>query len=319
MAWAAPEYAWLVLLGIPAVFLLRRAATRRRHDLRRLSGAHPPAPSPLAYLLPTAAFLLLVVALCRPQWGQVTLPQQSQGLDLLIALDVSRSMLADDLPPTRLAAAKRAVSGLLGQLRGDRIGLIAFAGSAFMVCPPTRDTDTFAAVLDETGGGSIPLGGTALDSALIEARRAFAATPGRGKFLIVISDGEDHGGDVAASAKALRGLGVTAYGVAVGTSAGGLIPLPGGEFLKNRQGGLVRSRLRTAPLQLLAQATGGRWFDLARDPQALDRLYRTELAARERRELSATRQQLAERFQLPLALALALLLIETFLGGRREP
>ena len=319
MTWAAPEYAWLVLLGIPAAFLLRRAIVRRRQGLRQLTGrdVNPPARSLLALLLPAAAFLLVIAALCRPQWGQVTLPQQSRGLDILIALDVSRSMLADDLHPTRLAAAKEAVTALLSQLRGDRIGLIAFAGSAFQVCPLTSDYGAFAAVLEETGSDSIPLGGTSLAAPLTEARRVFAGFEGRGKTLIVISDGEDHGSDAAVAAEALRSAGVTIYSVATGTVAGGLIPLPGGEFLKNRQGAIVRSRMQSETLRALSD--GGRLLVLASDPRALDTLYLTELAAREKKEIRGTRPQLVERFQIPLALALFLLLIEPFTGGRRKP
>jgi Ca-activated chloride channel family protein len=326
MNWADPASGWLVLLGIPAAILLRRAVVRGRQAMRQLTGdgAVPPvgparARQRVAFLLPAAAFLLLIAALCRPQWGHVAVERQSTGLDILVALDVSRSMLADDLPPNRLAVAKRALQGLLPKLPGDRIGLIAFAGSAFMVCPLTSDYGTFDAALAETGADTLPLAGTRLAAALIEARRAFGEGEGRGKFLIVISDGEDHGGEVAAAAEALRGAGVTVHSVAVGTPAGGLIPLRAGEFHRNREGAIVSSRLHAEPLRVLATATGGRLFDLAADARALNTLFDTELAGRKRRELRGTRQQLAERFQLPLALALFLLLIEPFAGGRRAP
>lgn len=326
MNWVAPEYAWLILLGIPATLLLRWAAVRRRRDLRQLTGEEV-ARLPLsarvrrwsAFLLPAAAFLLVISALCRPQWGQVTVQQQSKGLDILIALDVSRSMLADDLPPTRLAAAKAALAGLLPRLQGDRIGLIAFAGSAFQVCPLTSDYGTFADALAETGTDTIPLGGTSLAAALVEARRAFGKSERGGKVLIMISDGEDHGSDVSAATQALRDAGVTIHSVAAGTVSGGLIPLAGGEFLKNREGAIVKSRLRKEPLFALAAASGGRQLDLASDPQALGRLYATELSAGERREITKTRQHLAERFQFPLALALFLLLIEPLLGRSGQP
>ena len=325
MIWASPAYAWLLLLGIPAAFLLRRAALRRHRLLRQFTGdRHPPRTRPerirqvFAYLLPAAAFVLIALALCRPQWGPVPQPQQSKGLDILIALDVSRSMLADDLHPNRLAVAKAAVTSLLPHLQGDRIGLIAFAGSAFLVCPLTNDYATLGAVLAETGTDTIPLGGTSLTATLSEARQAFSGSEGRGKILLVISDGEDQGSDAAATVQALRSTGVTVYGVAAGTLAGGLIPLPRGDFLKNRQGNIVRSRMQTAPLLALATPTGGRLLDLTADPQALATLYATELATMERREIRGMRQQLAERFQLPLALALILLLIEPLIGRRSK-
>jgi Ca-activated chloride channel family protein len=210
MNWAAPAYAWLLLLGIPAVILIHRAFVQQQQDLSRLAGggrASLRIRPLLSILIATAAFLLAVAALCRPQWGEVTVQQQSKGLDILIALDVSRSMLADDLLPTRLAAAKDAVARLLPHLQGDRIGLIAFAGSAFLVCPLTSDYSTFGGVLAETGTDTIPLGGSSLASALVEAKRAFGQSQGQGRFLIVISDGEDHGSDVAATTRALRDAG----------------------------------------------------------------------------------------------------------------
>jgi Ca-activated chloride channel family protein len=320
MHWAAPEYAWLILLAIPAGLLLRWAAVRRRHAMSRLLGAGPARPGRLRQLpagLPAAfAFLLIVAALCRPQWGLETLPRQSRGLDILVALDVSRSMLADDQFPTRLAVAKQAIGGLLARLQGDRIGLIAFAGSAFLVCPLTSDYATFAQVLAETGGARIPLGGTSLAAPLAEARRAYAGSAGRGRFLIVISDGEDQGRDAAAAAQALRDAGVAIYSVAAGTVAGGLIPLPGGEFLRDRQGAIVRSRMH--PEELRRLAGDGRLRDLASDSRALETLYAAELSGKEKRLVQGTRQHLADRYQYPLALALVLLLLEPFLAARAE-
>lgn len=317
MNWAAPAYAWLLLLGIPAAILIRRAIVRQRQDLSRLTGVGRRLPASLrirpllSILISTVAFLLAIAALCRPQWGQVTVQQQSKGFDILIALDVSRSMLADDLPPTRLAAAKDAVARLLPHLQGDRIGLIAFAGSAFLVCPLTSDYSTFGGVLAETGTDTIPLGGSSLASALVEAKRAFGQTQGQGRFLIVMSDGEDHGSDVAAAAQALRDAGITIHSVAAGTLPGGLIPLPQGGVLRNREGAIVKSRLQKEPLLMLAATTGGSQHKLANDPETLVKLHAV-LPAADQHDIRRTRKQLAERFQLPLALAIFLMLIEPF-------
>jgi len=320
MNWAAPDFAWLLLLLIPAAVLLHWSAARRQRDLRLLLEQGALAHSRLQGIrrrlaLATAAFLLIVAALCQPQWGEVYSQRQAKSLDLLIALDVSRSMLADDLPPNRLTLAKAAIAKLLPRLRGDRVGLIAFAGSAFMVCPPTSDYSTFAGVLAESGPDLLPLGGTSLANALREAERALTVT--RGKSLIVISDGEDHGDETLAAATALRKAGVSVHVVAVGTDSGGLIPLPGGEFHKDRQGTLVRSRLNREMLHDLAQAGGGRLFDLATQPDALETLHALDLASQEKHDRRETRRQLAERFQIPLALALLLLAGESFLAIRR--
>ena len=263
--------------------------------------------------------LLIVAALCRRQWGEAMLQEQTQGVDVVVALDDSRSMLADDLAPTRLAAAKEAVAGLLPKLQGDRIGLIAFAGSAFVVCPLTTDYGLFGALLAEVGPDTLPLGGTALAGALVEARRAFDDTPARGKFLVVVSDGEDHGADPAAAVDALRGAGITVHAVAAATAVGALIPEAGGGFLKDRQGAVVKSRLQSNGLAAVAATTGGRVIDLATDREALVRLQAAGLFAGPRSEATSTRQRLAERFQIPLALALLLLLVEPFVRRRGGP
>ncbi len=324
--WGAPEQAWLLLLALPAALLLRRAAARRRRDLRLLAGegAMPdtrfaPARQWLAYLVPGAAFLFIVVALCRPQWGEVTRREQVLGVDILVALDVSRSMLADDLSPSRLAVAKGAVLELLPELRGDRIGLIAFAGSAFLACPLTSDHEAFAAALAEAGPDSLPLGGTTLAGALKEARRAFGDHPDRGRFLVVISDGEDHGGEVVEAARDLGRLGVRVHGLAVGTADGGLIPLADGQFLKDRQGAIVKSRQNPGVLSAMAAAGGGRYLGLSADPRALVGLHAAEVSAGDRREISRTRRIPVERFQWPLALALLLFLLEPFVVPRDPP
>lgn len=301
MTWGAPEYAWLLLLLPPAALLRRRLAKWRRLAATRLS---IPEPAPPPAWLPLAVLLLLVAALCRPQWGEFKTLERRLGLDILVALDVSRSMLADDLNPSRLTAAKRAIRGLLGRLRGDRIGLIAFAGTAYAVCPLTSDYADFAAMLD--AAEDMPLGGSDLTAALREAQRLFAGLPGRGKVLLVLSDGEDHaGGDLAAAARDLRASGVALYAVALGTPTGALIPLPDGDFARDRAGRLIVSRLQMMTLRAL----GAPVLDLASRPKALEALYGGELTALEGRLDTTERHRLRECFQIPLGLAVLLSLL----------
>ncbi len=330
MTWAAPAYAWLLLLALPALLLLRWARSQRQAAWRQLSDAgEVPGGSAWRAWLPFVVFLLLVTALCRPQWGQVAMARQTLGRDLIIALDVSRSMLADDLAPNRLDNAKRAIAGLIPHLRGERIGLIAFAGSAFLVCPLTSDYATFAGALAEVGPDSIPLGGSVLTGALNEAGRAFGNSSigknsqAHGKVLIVISDGEDHGdansntngeSELTQAAQTLRATGVSLHSVAAGTRMGGLIPLPGGAFLKNRAGDIVTSRLQTAPLNAIAPEA--QTWALSAGPQVLAKLYATHASTWEKHDSSATRPIPAERYQFPLTLALLLLLVEPWLNRR---
>lgn len=323
MSWGAPAYAWLFLLAVPAILLAVLAGRRRRREMRRLTGDSGTAPAmlrtgrsvnPAGWVVPAAAFLLLIVALCGPRWGIVAEERRTEGVDIVIALDTSRSMLADDLRPTRLAAAREAIAALTGKLRGDRIGLIAFAGSAFPVSPLTTDYGIFSKVLSETGAVTIPLGGTSLAAALSEARRAFPENGGRARVLILVSDGEDHGEDCAAATRALRSAGVTVFTVAAGTPGGGLIPLPDGEFLKDRTGCVVKSRMQPVMLRDIAAGGGGRQLDLAAGRTVLADLYDKELAVMERKDIWSVRQRLRERFQISLAVALALLAIEPLIG-----
>ncbi|UFS69552.1 VWA domain-containing protein [Geomonas sp. RF6] len=264
------------------------------------------------------AVVLIIAALCRPQWGAVAETRQAKGIDIVIALDVSRSMGADDAVPTRLAAAKEAVADLVAGLIGDRIGLIAFAGSAFTVCPLTSDYALFNSVLSDAGPGTIPLGGTSLAAALEEAARAFPPREGGGRVLVVISDGEDHGPDPAAAAARLRQEGILICPVAVGSLQGGLIPEEKGTFHKDRRGMVVKSRLEPASLQRIAAAGGGKVVELEKGARQLAALYRTELSSLEQKTSATTRQRIRERFQIPLTLAVGLLAAEPLLGFRRR-
>ena len=242
--------------------------------------------------------------------------RSSRGCDIMIAIDVSKSMLAGDMGESRLAAAKKAVASLTGELQGDRIGLLAFAGSAFVLCPLTNDYAAFTAALSETGVGSIPLGGSSLSAALTEAKRGFHGTKGEGRVLILLGDGEDHGSDVAAALHALTAEGITVHTIAVGTEGGALIPSPQGGFRKDGSGAVIRSRLNREPLARLAAAGGGRLVELARSPEGLRELYRQELSRVEGRPFQASSQRLRERFQIPLALGLVLLLPAPLLRRR---
>ena len=310
--WGAPEQAWLGLLVLPGALLFWRLRAWQRRAGQALMGEASSGP---AWSLLAAAGFFLLVALCRPQWGEEVQQRADPGLDILIALDLSRSMLADDLQPTRLAAAKAAIVRMLPQWRADRLGLIAFAGSAFLVCPLTSDHATFAAVLKESDVHTLPLGGSSLAGALAEARRGYAGSAAHSRHLIVISDGEDHSGEFVAEAAALRASGVRLHAVMVGTPAGGPVLLAGGEFLRDRRGALVRSRAQPAALRSLTDS--GRLYDLAADPAALEHLQHAELAGAVRSERGVRQVQRVERYQIPLALALLLFAGAPFVAGRR--
>jgi Ca-activated chloride channel family protein len=247
-------------------------------------------------------------------WGTQIERQESKGLDIIIALDTSRSMLADDVPPTRLTAAKKAIVALIDKLQGDRIGLIAFAGSAFLVCPLTSDYSAFRQMLDETGINTIPRGGSDLGSILKEVSDGFGETGSRSRLLILVSDGEDHGVSTAAVAGRLRESGVVICCVTVGSDAGSIIPLPDGNFLKDREGNIVRSRTNPATLDLFS----GRNVRLGTNSDTIVKLYEDVRPLLLQRSVTRSQKLQIERFQFPLAAAVLLLVLGPFLSIRKR-
>lgn len=314
MQWGAPELGWLALLLFPAIAVARQAELRRQRGLLILGCSdivREDANSRIRLLCRAAAYLLIVVALCRPQWGTVPQLQETQGVDILVALDVSRSMLADDLPPTRLAAAKKSLATLAERLCGDRIGLIAFAGSAFQICPLTSDYAAFRQMLDETDSDTIPRGGSDFSTIAKEVLNVYSGTSPRSRLLFLVSDGEDHGGAAGGAARQLRESGTMICGVTVGSDQGGIIPLAGGGFLKDSSGNIVRSRANPATLELFTD----RNVRLDGGGEAIARIYEDVRPLLLQRAIKSSSQIRIERFQIPLALALLLLVTEFFLCG----
>jgi Ca-activated chloride channel family protein len=243
---------------------------------------------------------------------------QREGIDLIVAIDTSRSMLATDVKPNRLARAKLAVQDLLAQLGGDRIGLVAFAGSAFLQCPLTLDSGAFSQSLEAIEAGIIPRGGTSLSAAIDASLEAFEGRQAEHQALVIITDGEDLGGDLDEAIKRATDRGVKIYTVGIGTSEGELIPLEHGGFVKDRKGQVVKSRLDETTLQKIATDTGGAYLHATDTAFGLAELYRDYIATMEKRELASTLERRYEhRYQIPLALALVLLVVEAVLGDRR--
>jgi Ca-activated chloride channel family protein len=324
MIWRSPEYAYLFLLALPAGILFWLDARGRRRVREKLRPVPPESPHPfpirqsLQLILASAVFALIVLALCRPQWGSVEEKYEMKGIDIIVALDTSRSMLADDIAPNRLGAAKDAIRKLVPRLRGDRIGLLAFAGSAFTVCPLTTDYDAFEKAVAEADAGTIPLGGTSFAAMLTEASRSFSFRGERGRILVILSDGEDHGGDLSGPLQRLSRSAVRIYSVSTGTEFGGPVRLPGGGFLKDASELVVRSRVQPAVLDLVSSTAGGFRTDLSAGPEVLADLYDRRLAGLERKKVSVAHRRLRERFQIPLGLALSLLLVLPFVGGEKR-
>jgi Ca-activated chloride channel homolog len=270
-----------------------------------------------AGLLVTAA-ALLVIALAGPMWGFRWEQVRREGIDLVVALDTSRSMLATDVKPNRLARAKLAVRDLVAEAHGDRLALVPFAGTAFLECPLTLDTGAFLESLDAVEVGIIPRGGTALPAAIDQSLDAFEGRQANHQAIVLITDGESHEGDLDAAVGRAKERGVRIFTVGIGTTEGELIPGEGGAFVKDRKGQVVKSRLDERTLERIATDTGGVYLHAAGPGLGLTELYRDHIATLDKRELESTLERRYElRYQLPLALAFLLLLIEPFIGERR--
>jgi Ca-activated chloride channel family protein len=269
-----------------------------------------------------ASIALLFIALAGPQAGYRWEQMKRRGNDIIFAVDTSRSMLTPDVKPNRLERAKLAIDDFVNRLNGDAIGLVAFAGSAFLQTPITLDYGAFHESLAALDTHIIPQGGTNITSAIHEAEAALQRRPGSDKILILVTDGEDLEGDALAAAKAAAKEGLKIFTVGVGSANGDLIPLPadqGGGFLKDNEGHLVKSQLDESALKALAAATGGSHAPLGAENQGLDTIYQKALAPLAKHDLESRAQKVyIQRFQWPLGAALALLLGSLMIGTRRR-
>ncbi|MBN2171220.1 MAG: VWA domain-containing protein [Candidatus Krumholzibacteriota bacterium] len=326
---------WLPLLwALPAVLVLLAVAARWRERARdrlmsatlfaRLTPGLDPARrrwKAFLFLLGLAAAL---IALPRPQIGSELAEVRRRGLDVIVALDTSRSMLAEDLRPNRFAAAKREVEDLFRLLRGNRLGLVTFAGESFTSCPLTLDAEAASLFLDGVSTSTIPVPGTNLEKAIRRALTAFRSEERRFKVLVLVTDGESHEGDAVAAARAAAEQGVVIFTIGIGTPDGYTLPLRDAETgalrenLRDREGRPVFSRLDRTMLQRVAAVTGGAYYESSGANLELDHLRET-IAGMEARELTGRQaRRPIERYQLFAALALAALALESVIGERRR-
>jgi Ca-activated chloride channel family protein len=270
-----------------------------------------------------AAVACLFLALSGPlvgyRWEEIT----RRGYDIVFAIDTSRSMSTPDVKPDRLTRAKLAIDDFTGQLDGDAVGIVAFAGRAFLVCPITLDYGAFRESLSLIDTNTIPRGGTNISAAIQEARSALERRPGSDKVLILVTDGEDLEGDSLAAARgAAREAGLKIFTVGVGTPAGELIPIPpeqGGGFVKDDAGALVKSRLDEAALKAIAAASGGVYEPLGTQGEGLESIFKAVFGSVARHDLAFRRRKVyIERYQWPLAASVGLLFASLMVGTRRR-
>jgi len=264
------------------------------------------------------ATLLSFTALARPQYGHHWIDVKHRGIDILFALDTSRSMLAEDVRPNRLERSKLAVLDFVAKLSGDRVGLLPFAGTSYLMCPLTADYHAFENSLMALDHRIIPNGGTSLESAIDGALQILGTTANH-KILIIITDGGQPDSDVMDTVRRAATEELVIYTVGVGTENGELIPDPEkGGFIQDEDGSYVKSRLDRSGLQRIADETGGLYADLGERAQGLEEIYREKLALVDKTELAEKRKQVPiERYGWPLALAVLLLSIELIISDRR--
>ncbi|MHB8155284.1 MAG: VWA domain-containing protein [Candidatus Omnitrophota bacterium] len=282
-----------------------------------------PGRQKLKAILLILGLLFCFFALLRPQWGFKWQELKRKGLDIIIALDTSKSMLANDIKPSRLERAKLAIGDFTQNLKGDRIGLITFAGSAFLGCPLTIDYGGFLLSLENIDVSNIPRGGTSISSAIKEAMRSYPAGEGKYKVLIIITDGEDHEGDPLRLAEEAKKEGIIICSIGIGTKEGELVFLKQEdgrkEFLRDNEGNAVKTRLNEEVLQKIALVCGGTYIRSTNIDFGLDLLYQGRLSKMEKREFEGKMDKLyAERFQIPLTIGLILILLETVISDRKN-
>jgi Ca-activated chloride channel homolog len=315
-----------------AILFITFSTVRRRKKL-----AHFAAPHLLPVLtanvsqtrrrLKATLFVLglacLFLALAQPQWGNHLIELRQKGIDILIGFDVSKSMLAQDVKPNRLERAKLAVRDFAAKLDGDRIGLLPFAGTSFLICPLTADYDAFNASLNALDVNTIPKGGTNIGAAIHEATKVLAGEQNH-KILILLTDGENltEQHDTLKAAELAKQEKMIIYTVGVGTPQGELIPLPGGgagNFVKDERGEFVTSKLDEKTLTAIAETTGGLYASLGSMGQGFDTIYERKLALIPKEEQAQRKKKVPiDRFQWPLAAALVFFSLEFLLIGRRR-
>jgi Ca-activated chloride channel family protein len=322
-------YALLVLpvmaLFFAAALARRKRLLRRLGEMRLIERLAPEASrykDSFKFLLLLFALALFIIGWANPQWGARTETVERQSVDVFIALDISQSMLAQDVPPDRMERAKRFARALVETLRGERVGLMLFAGNAYLQVPLTTDYAALDLFLKTANPSLAPTQGTAIDQAIELAMQSFPPENVRHKALIIISDGETHEGDAIAAARAARGGGLQLFCVGVGTAEGAFIPVysaDGVDYKRDAGGGPVRSFLDEKQLINLARAGGGAFFNLSGRQEAILDALRQHIDTIEKRAYEQrVFTDFQSYFQYFIGLGLFLIVLEFIIPYRKS-
>lgn len=300
--------------------LIRKLVAARLQE--RLVGTVSPWKRGLKFSLGILGLACVILSLTQPRLGFTWETSKRKGRDVLVAIDVSKSMLANDVAPNRLTKAKFAAQDLISQLGGDRVGLVAFAGTAFLQAPLTSDFSAIMASLNEMDSEIIPQGGSNFAEAIKVANEAFGKGEGDSRALIIFSDGEELDADGLKQAEKVKDV-VKIFAVGVGTPDGSLIPLPGAgggtEFVRDSGGQYVKSRLDEGRLRKIAELTGGFYVHLQTGPSDMKTIVSDGLSKMNEQEIDAKlSRQPIERYQWPLTAGLVLLGLSMLVGERKR-
>lgn len=333
MTFGAPEWLWALLLVPLLIALFVRSEHRGLKRLQEFVSARllPQLAATvnrprrmIRFALLLLGLALAIVSLAQPRWGYTFQDVKRKGLDLLVAVDTSRSMLSNDIQPSRLERVKLAIQDLINEVQGDRVGLIAFAGRAFLQAPLTIDYDAVIEAVNDLDTKTIPEGGTNISSAITLATQSFGKSAMGNRALVIFTDGEDLNGEAVKIAKAAAAdAGVRIFTIGVGTPQGSLIPITGDDgetsFVKDSAGVVVKSKLDDKRLREIAEATGGFYLHLENGPRTMQQIQTEGLAKMQAAEMDVRlSRRPIERYEWPLGAALIALALSILIPERKR-
>ena len=323
---AQAQYLFLIFL-IPVFFIvqavllrLRRRRIRKFGDEQLVNQMMPSYSKSKVWVrltLFSIGFFFFAIGLSRPQIGARLKEQEIKGAEIIIAMDVSNSMLAEDYSPNRLDRAKLAISRLVDKLRDDRIGLVIFAGTSFVQLPVTTDYVSAKMFLNTIDTGSIPIQGTAMGDAITTCIRSFSQQSDKSRAIILITDGENHEDDPVAAAAQAAEMGIKVFTIGVGSPEGKPIPM-NGELLKDKDGEIVVSRLDESVLQEVAKAGNGAYVRAGNSEFGLNPIIEDLRKLENEKFSSVVFEEFDEQFMYFLAIALFFFVLEMLIGDRRS-
>lgn len=327
--WMLLCVAGLIPLGL-FVFWLAMRTHRKTMDqigsralIEELIGSFSMFRRQLKIVIWLLAVALVLFSMARLQFGEKVVEAKRKGIDLIVALDLSESMLAEDVLPNRLEKSKKEIGLLINSLKGDRIGLIGFAGSAFLQCPLTHDQNTAKLLLSVMNTETMAVQGTSISKAIALARRSFNVEERSHKVLIILTDGEDHEGKVLEEAELAVKEGVKIFTVGIGELSGEPIPVRSANgqrvgYKKNKSGEVVVTRLDEAVLRQVANLSGGAYAHVVQGQWGLERIYQL-ISGMDKKEQESRMVTIYDDKYTPfLAVALFLLLLESLITERRK-